>query len=448
MTEARPPRFNFWTLLGGRTLLEEHRFRRLWEQHILGQMGQYAVNYALIILVVGNSGSGIRAGLFIIAYTLPAATLGPISGVVVDRLSRGFVLAATNVARMLLCIALVVMTKSTGTLYLFALAFSALSQFNSPAVAAALPHVVRQDELTTANSLINLGGLFAEAVGIVLIAALMLKTVGASSLFVVLAALFAASAFLASTIRGLTERATGKQLQRAVQSGVRSQFARAWQTLRRDPTSYLALIISVVGVAALLVGVTVLPRYAKDELGVSAENIIFVFAPGAIGIFVGLRSVNALSRVIGKIGAQALGFTVFVLSLLAFGFVVNEANALVHWNLLGVADPGPLHGSGARIAVTMVAAIFAGFGSSLINVASRAIINERIPLEMQGRVFAAQNVLANVASVAPLLVAGAFADLVGVRPVLIGAAVLMTLFVGWAALRARSVPAVAGGLNA
>jgi hypothetical protein len=67
---------------------------------------------------------------------------------------------------------------------------------------------------------------------------------------------------------------------------------------------------------------------------------------------------------------------------------------------------------------------------------------------MQGRVFAAQNVLANVASVAPLLVAGAFADLVGVRPVLIGAAVLMTLFVGWAALRARSVPAVAGGLNA
>ena len=85
----------------------------------------------------------------------------------------------------------------------------------------------------------------------------------------------------------------------------------------------------------------------------------------------------------------------------------------------------------------MMTAIFAGFGSSLTNVASRAIINERIPLEMQGRVFAAQNVLANVASVAPLLVAGALADLVGARPVLVGAAVFMTLFVGWAALRAR-----------
>jgi hypothetical protein len=32
--------------------------------------------------------------------------------------------------------------------------------------------------------------------------------------------------------------------------------------------------------------------------------------------------------------------------------------------------------------------------------------------------------------------------------VLVGTAVVMSLFVGWAALRARSVPAFAGGLHA
>jgi MFS family permease len=448
MTEVRPPRFDWWTLLGGRTLLDEHRFRRLLEQHVLGQMGQYAINYALLILVVGNSGSSIRAGLFIIAYTLPAAGLGPISGVIVDRLSRGFILAATNVARMLLCIGLVVSMQGVGTLYLFALAFSALSQFNTPAIAAALPNVVRQDELTTANSLINLGGLLAEALGIVGLAALMLKTVGSDPLFVVLACLFAAAAFLAATIRGLTERATGKQLQHAVRSGVRLQFARAWQTLRRDPPSYLALIISVVGAATLLIGVTVLPRYAKQELGVAPDNIVFIFAPGGIGIFLGLRSVNAFSRFIGKPRALALGFVVFVVSLIVFGLVANEADALRAWNPLGIAHPGPLNHTGARIAITIVAAILARFGSSLVNVASRAIINERIPLEMQGRVFAAQNVLVNVSSVAPLLVAGAFAELVGVRPVLVGTAVAITLVVGWAAMRARSVPAATEASNA
>jgi MFS family permease len=448
MTEARPPRFDFWTLTGGKSLLEEPRFRRLWEQHILGQMGQYAINYALLILVVGNSGSSIRAGIFILAFTIPSATLGPISGVIVDRLSRGFVLAATNVVRALLCIGLLLSTKEVAMLYLFALAFSAISQFNNPAMAAALPHIVSQKELTSANSLINLGGLFAEAVGIVGLAALTLKTVGADPLLVILACVFAAAAFLAATITGLAERATGKQLQRAVRGGVRSQFARAWQTLRRDAPSYLALIISVVGTAALLVGVTVLPRYAKEELGVSADNIVFVFAPGAIGIFVGLRGVNWLSNLVGKNRAQALGFIVFVLSLLSFGLVVSEADLLVHLNPLGIAHPGPLHGRGARIAITMVTAVFTGFGSSLITVASRAIINERIPLEMQGRVFAAQNVLANLASAAPLVAAGAFAEVVGPRPVLVGTAVVMSLFIGWAALRAHSIPTAMGSLNA
>jgi DHA3 family macrolide efflux protein-like MFS transporter len=448
MTEARPPRFDFWTLTGGKSLLEGPRFRRLWEQHVLGQMGQYAINYALLLLVIGNTGSSIRAGLFIIAYTIPSAVLGPISGVVVDRLSRGFVLAATNAARALLCVGLLVSTKDVWMLYLYALGFSALSQFNSPALGAALPQVVRQEELTSANSLINLGGLFSEAIGIVALSALTLRTVGADPLFVILAGVFAATAFLAATITGLTERATGAQLQSAVRAGVRSQFARAWQTLRRDAPSYLALIISVVGITALLVGVTVLPNYAKSELGVSADSIVFVFAPGAIGIFLGLRGANWLSNLVGKSRAQALGFVVFVLSLLSFGLVANEASLLAHWNPLGVAHPGPLHGRGARVAISMVTAIFTGFGSSLVNVASRAIINERIPLEMQGRVFAAQNVLANLASVVPLLLAAAFTELVGPRPVLVGAAVVMTVFVGWAALRARTIPRSTGGLYA
>jgi len=448
MTEARPPRFDFWTLTGGKSLLEGPRFRRLWEQHILGQMGQYSINYALLVLVVGNSGSSIRAGLFILAFTIPSATLGPVAGVVVDRLSRGFVLAATNVARALLCVGLLLSMKSVGIVYLFALAFSALSQFNTPATASALPHVVRQEELTSANSLINLGGLFAEAIGIVGLAALTLKTVGPDPLLVILACIFGGAAFLAATITGLTERATGQQLQRAVRAGVRLQFARAWQTLRRDAPSYLALIISVVSTAALLIGVALLPRYSKEELGVSTENVVFIFAPGAIGIFLGLRGVNWLSNLMGKSRAQALGFIVFVLSLVSFGLVANEADLFAHWNPLGVAHPGPLHGRGARVVITMVTAIFIGFGSSLTNVASRAIINERIPLEMQGRVFAAQNVLANVASAAPLVVAGAMADVVGPRPVLVGTAVAMVLLVGWAALRARTVPAVAGGLHA
>ncbi len=445
--EARARRFNYWSLLGGRALLQEPRFRRLWLQHAIGQLGQNALHYSLLILVVKDTTSSVFTGLLLLAFIVPATVLGPLSGVFIDHFSRGLILATTNALRAALCIALLFSGQSVWELYLFALAFSAAAQFVGPAVNASLPQVVKQEELTYANSVFNFGGMMAQAVGVAILAPVLLKTVGADPLFVMVAVFFAMAAFLVTTIPGLTSRATGAQLQHAVKGGIRTQFALAWQTLRRDPPSYLALIISVVGTASLIVCVTVLPRYAREELGVSAENIIFIFAPGAIGIFLGLRLVSGLSRIIGKGWTQALGFVVFVLSILSFGLVANEAQFIASLNPLGIAHPGPLHGQGARVAVTMVTAIFTGFGSSLINVASRAIINERIPMEMQGRVFAAQAVLANLASVAPLLVAGVLADLVGVRPVLVALAVTMALFVGWAALRSRSVPAATESLN-
>ncbi len=442
MTEERPRRFHIWTITGGQSILQEPRFRRLWEMHILGQMGQYAITYALLILVVGGSASTIRAGFFILAYTIPSALLGPLSGVIIDRLARGFILAATNAGRAFLCVVLLLSTRGVGVLYLFALAFASLSQLGTPATSAVLPQIVRQEELTRANSLINLGGLFAEVVGIVALAALLLRTVGADPLFVVLAGLFAGAAFLAATLQGVSARARPHEVQRALTDGVREPFARAWQRLRRDAPSYMALVLSVVATGGLLIGVALLPRYAKEELGVSTENIVFIFAPAAIGIFAGLRGVNWLSRRIGKSRAQALGFIVFALSLVAYGFISQEASAFAHVNPLGVSHPGPLHGKGARVLVAMITSIFGGFGSSLTSVASRAIMNERIPLEMQGRVFAAQNVLANLASAVPVLVAAAFAEAVGPKPVIVVTAIVMTVLVVWAFLRSRAVPAM------
>jgi DHA3 family macrolide efflux protein-like MFS transporter len=448
MTDQGPRRFHIWTITGGESVLKEPRFRRLWELHILGQMGQYAINYSLLILVVGSSASSIRAGLFILAYTIPSALLGPLSGVIVDRLSRSFILAATNTGRALLCLGLLASSGGLAAIYLFALAFASLSQLNTPATSAVLPEVVTQEELTRANSLINLGGLLAEAVGIVVLAALLLRTVGSGPLFVVLAGIFGGAAFLAATIRGVSARAGAADLKRAVTSGFRESFARAWQRLRHDMPSYMALIINVVATGALLIGVALLPRYAKEELGVSTENIVFIFAPAAIGIFAGLRGVNWLSHMIGKSRAQVLGFIVLVLSLVSFGLTTQEASAFAHLNLFGVAHPGPLHGKGARVLVAMITAVFGGFGSSLTSVASRAIMNERIPLEMQGRVFAAQNVLANLASAIPVLVASAFAEAIGPRPVIVGTAIVMTALVVWAFLRSRTLGAPVGGVYA
>jgi len=81
----------------------------------------------------------------------------------------------------------------------------------------------------------------------------------------------------------------------------------------------------------------------------------------------------------------------------------------------------------------MALAIPLGFAFSLVSVAARAVLNERAPAEMQGRIFAAQMVLASVASIIPLFIVGGLAEVVSARIVII----LVTLAVVAAAICSR-----------
>src|SRR3990172_4914300 len=93
-------RWRWETLTGGGALLQEDSFRRLWLGRDFSHTALNAVLYVLLVLAVGEgSGSSIKSALFISAYLLPTATLGTISGVLVDRLPKNLVLTAVNLGR-------------------------------------------------------------------------------------------------------------------------------------------------------------------------------------------------------------------------------------------------------------------------------------------------------------------------------------------------------------
>ena len=77
----------------------------------------------------------------------------------------------------------------------------------------------------------------------------------------------------------------------------------------------------------------------------------------------------------------------------------------------------------------MVLAVLAGFAFVAVIVPSQTLIQERALPEVRGRLFAVQMVLANVASIVPLVVLGELADLIGVGRAL--------LLVGLARARGR-----------
>jgi hypothetical protein len=75
------------------------------------------------------------------------------------------------------------------------------------------------------------------------------------------------------------------------------------------------------------------------------------------------------------------------------------------------------------------------------------LLNERVPIAMQGRVFAAQSILSNLVAIVPVVLASLVADAVGVAPVLVCAGIAALLAAAWS--RARSsrtlAASVAGG---
>ena len=81
----------------------------------------------------------------------------------------------------------------------------------------------------------------------------------------------------------------------------RERFAEAWQRLTTDSVSYISVVIVVLTNTMGLVIATLLPRYAKNVLDVNAENVIFVVAPAALGIWLAMRLVREMSGRVSRV---------------------------------------------------------------------------------------------------------------------------------------------------
>jgi len=174
-----------------------------------------------------------------------------------------------------------------------------------------------------------------------------------------------------------------------------------------------------------------LPNYTEDVLNIKAEDTVFVAAPAAIGAGAGLLFAPLLARIIGSRRSVVLGFVMFLLSVIALCVVVYARDFLHDHTHLepGINFVETEVGVSSVITVTMLLAIPLGFAFTLLSIAARVVMNEEVPPEAQGRVFAVQMALGDLCSLPPLLAAGIAADAVGERPALLVAAITTVVIV-------------------
>jgi MFS family permease len=155
-------------------LLHGRWFRRLFAVRFSSQLTDGVFQVALASYVVfapeRAPGPAAIAGA-LAAVLLPFSVLGPFVGVFLDRWSRRQVLVWSNFLRvgLVALLALAVHADLRGPV-LFALILVCLSvnRFLLAGLSAALPHVVRDDDLVTANALTPTAGTLAFLVGLAL----------------------------------------------------------------------------------------------------------------------------------------------------------------------------------------------------------------------------------------------------------------------------------------
>ncbi len=142
--------------IGYRKLLGRNRdYRYLWFAEIISFLGDWFNTIALYAIVHELSGTGRAFAGVMIAKTLPIFLMTPVAGPLVDRLDRRRLMIASDIARAVLVIGLIVAHRAgslTG-LYGCLLLMVAMAGVFIPARSAAIPQVTTDEELASANAL-------------------------------------------------------------------------------------------------------------------------------------------------------------------------------------------------------------------------------------------------------------------------------------------------------
>lgn len=405
------------------SLLTNPNFRLLWLSRLCSQTAQGALLYALMILVIDLSERSFAVSLFVACSNVASMSLGLPAGIVVDSISRRFMLTMLNGFRFLFMLTMVAIEPSLVAVFACTIGIWIIHQFYSPAEASLVADLVPKDRYTEAQSLHNLALTVSQGVGLAILAPLALLWGGAQLVFVMAGALWLLAGSLTLLLPSVpVYQSTNKGRRRR---SFMQTLTAGLDFIRRDyPTREAVLhdVLVSVGMSSLVV---IIPFYLERVLGTSKENTVFVFAPAAVGLVLGLRLAPWLARVIGERMAAFLSVVVFGFCIFMLGFIEQTywfLNDALHMPLDQLSDALKVS---PMVLLTMIVSIPAGLAMSVVNVAARSILLQRTPGYVRGQVIASQGLIGNIVGLVPTLLAGLATDLFGVVPVAVGIAVLI-----------------------
>jgi MFS family permease len=404
-------------------LLENERFVRYGVAKLLQLLAQNALIYGLFILIIREQETAVITALFVLTATLPSIVLSLPGGVVADALPKKLTILATMAVRVGVAITFLQFAPGLVSILALALLTWTVYQFFSPAESAAIPAIVPTEKLGAATAYIHAISITAQIGGAGVVAPLALKVYGSDGLFIIVVFLLIISTVLFAMIPDLTVPDVVKRERigwiRSLPIGLR--------TIRSDPILLRITTLSVLLDSALLVVVVAAPAFVNDVLNTDPQNAVYIFAPGATGMAVGLITAPIILKLVPPRAVVTFGFVLVVSMIVALPFIREIATELSDRTFLPLQTVENLLNVRREIGATVLLLPFGGLGIMLVRVAARTAVYQHAPPQTIGQVFATQSALGSVASVLPTLLSGVLLDLMHVRIVLVMAGAIVAI---------------------
>lgn len=405
---------------GFSAVLNNRHFLFLWGAQILSQTAMNGIHFTQMVLIEKLTRSSAQLGIVIMAWSLPAVLFSAVAGVVVDRFPNKRILVTSNVLRILTASSYILVLRTLEghplllAIYTITFIASAIGQFFSPAEAATIPLLVNHQYLLAANSLFSLTLTASAVVGLMLLGPLGIKLLGVESSFAAIAVIYIGAAILVALLPKDNPHP-------ARNSHASSAIKRAWAEVREgwrfvgSHRPVLAALSRVTLVATLgLIMAMLVPGFAARVLGMNPEDAVYIFAPAGLGLVLATYLVGRFGYLVEREILINTGVGIMVLTLIALGLVSHGHRTLS----TPLFETYPQATVSPTTAVMGLAA-FLGFSIALVNIPAQTTLQERTPLEVRGRVFAVQFLVANVAGLPPTLFIGTLADRIGIPRVIL-----------------------------
>jgi MFS family permease len=420
-------------------LFRNRAFLAVWAAQVLSQTAANAVTSALIILVAELTHSNTSSSFLILLAIIPAVLFGIGAGVLVDRTDRRFVLVLTNALRGVAVLPLLFAGTSLTTAYVVNFLVAAVTIFFVPAESATIPGIVRKRDLMVANSLFTFTFNGSFLLGFIILAPIAVSLYGFDFLWSVIAAMFGISSLLCATLpkspppQKAAHLISAELAERAI-TETRQGISEAFHYLRATPLVtwamvYIALTYTLIAMAGALA-----PGFVREVLKLGERNVLVLVAPAGIGVVLGLGLLNVIGNRISRANAIGTGLLVVGLALLSLAAARPFADVFTSrlGGVLGEALP-------LFIGMVSVTALFFGLAYAFITVPAMTLLQEQLRDDIRGRVFGVLNVLVSIFSLLPLIFVGPIADVWGVAPVFVLAAVVVFgVWFGGRAVRLKS----------